>query len=31
VNVGYEHQIGLGDGGIDYHNNVVRGTVLYSF
>jgi hypothetical protein len=31
VNVGYEHQIGLGDGGIDYHNNVVRGTVLYRY
>lgn len=31
VNVGYEHQIGLGDGGIDYHNNVVRGTVRYSY
>ena len=31
LNVSYEHQIGLGDGGIDYHNNVVRGTVLYSY
>ena len=31
INLGYEHQIGLGDGGIDYHNNVVRGTVLYSY
>jgi hypothetical protein len=31
LNVRYEHQIGLGDGGIDYHNNVVGGTVLYSF
>jgi long-subunit fatty acid transport protein len=31
VNVGYEHQIGLGDGGIDYQNNVVRGTLLYSY
>jgi long-subunit fatty acid transport protein len=31
LNASYEHQIGLGDGGIDYHNNVVRGTVLYSF
>jgi hypothetical protein len=31
VNLSYEHQIGLGDGGIDYHNNVVRGTVLYSY
>jgi hypothetical protein len=31
VNVGYEHQIGLGDGGIDYHNNVVRATVLFSY
>jgi hypothetical protein len=30
VNVGYEHQIGFGDGGIDYHKNVVRGRVLYS-
>ena len=30
-NVGYEHQIGLGDGGIDYHNNVVSGTVLFSY
>jgi hypothetical protein len=31
LNVGYEHQIGLGDGGIDYHNNVVSGTVLFSY
>jgi hypothetical protein len=31
LNVAYEHQIGLGDGGIDYHNNVVRGTVLFSY
>lgn len=31
VNLGYERQVGLGDGGIDYHNNVVRGTVLYSY
>lgn len=31
INVGYEHQIGLGDGGIDYHNNVVSGTVLFSY
>jgi hypothetical protein len=30
-NVGYEHQIGLGDGGIDYRNNVVRGTFLFSY
>jgi hypothetical protein len=31
VNVGYEHQIGLGDGGIDYDNNVVGATVLFSY
>lgn len=31
VNVGYEHQIGLAEGGLDYHNNVVRGTVLFSY
>jgi long-subunit fatty acid transport protein len=30
-NVGYEHQIGLGDAGIDYHSNVVSGTVLFSY
>jgi len=30
-NVGYQHQIGLGDGGIDYHNNVVGGTVLFRY
>jgi hypothetical protein len=30
-NMGYEHQIGLGDGGIDYRNNVVRGTFLFSY
>jgi hypothetical protein len=30
-NVSYAHQIGLGDGGIDYHNNIVSGTVLFSY
>jgi hypothetical protein len=31
LNVSYAHQIGLGDGGIDYHNNIVSGTVLFSY
>ena len=31
LNVSYVHQIGLGDGGIDYHNNIVGGTVLFSY
>jgi len=31
LNVAYAHQIGLGDGGIDYHNNIVSGTVLFSY
>jgi hypothetical protein len=31
LNVTYVHQIGLGDGGIDYHNNIVSGTVLFSY
>jgi hypothetical protein len=30
-NLGYERQIGLGDGGIDYHNNVFRASFLYSY
>jgi hypothetical protein len=31
LNVSYAHQIGLGEGGIDYHNNIVSGTVLFSY
>jgi hypothetical protein len=31
LNVVYAHQIGLGDGDIDYHNNVVSGTVLFRY
>jgi len=31
LNVGYEHQIGLAEGGLDYHNNVARGTLLFSY
>jgi hypothetical protein len=31
LNVSCVHQIGLGDGGIDYHNNIVGGTVLFSY
>ena len=30
-NLGYEHQIGLGNGGIDYSNNVFRASFLYSY
>jgi hypothetical protein len=30
-NLGYERQIGLGDGGIDYSNNVFRASFLYSY
>ncbi len=31
LNVTYAHQIGLGDGGIDYRNNIVSGTVLFNY
>lgn len=30
-NLGYERQIGLGNGGVDYHNNVFRASFLYSY
>jgi hypothetical protein len=30
-NLGYERQIGLGEGGIDYSNNVFRASFLYSY
>jgi hypothetical protein len=30
-NLGYERQIGLGDGGVDYHDNVFRASFLYSY
>jgi hypothetical protein len=30
-NLGYEHQIGLGNGGVDYSNNVFRASFLYSY
>jgi hypothetical protein len=31
LNVAYEHQIGLGHGGIDYRDNIVRASFLYSY
>jgi hypothetical protein len=30
-NLGYERQIGLGNGGVDYSNNVFRASFLYSY
>jgi len=30
-NLGYEHQIGQGNGGVDYRNNVFRASFLYSY